>query len=292
MQPSATNDDKLIDGRRLAAESRQRTADRVASLGVPVKLAAILCGDPGGAAVYADRQAQSCRDVGIDYVLRRLPEDASFDRIATEIVRLNNDPTVTGVMVHLPLPGGIDPTPLQSLIALHKDVEGVSPANIGRVVYGRTLLAPCTARAAVELIESTDVPIEGAEAVVVGASEIAGKPMALLLTQRKATVTICQKETRDLVAHTSRADILVVAVGRPNLIGPDHVKHGAVVIDVGINRVTSFDGKRSTVGDVDFDRVLTKAGRITPVPGGVGPMTVAMLLANTARAAEVQAERQ
>ncbi|MEL7238557.1 MAG: bifunctional 5,10-methylene-tetrahydrofolate dehydrogenase/5,10-methylene-tetrahydrofolate cyclohydrolase, partial [Planctomycetota bacterium] len=174
-------------------------------------------------------------------------------------------------------------------IDLAKDVEGVAPASIGRVVYGRTLLAPCTARAAVELIEASDVQLEGAEAVVVGASEIAGKPVALLLTQRKATVTVCQKETVDLASHTRRADVLVVAVGRPNLIGPDHVKDGACVIDVGINRVTTLDGKKRTVGDVDFDRVQPKAGCITPVPGGVGPMTVAMLLANTVESAELAA---
>ncbi len=284
--------DKIIDGTKLAARSREQTAAAVTKLegeGRPVKLAAILCGDPGGASVYAERQAESCRQVGIEYELRRLPADASTERITTEIVRLNIDPKVTGVMLHLPLPTGIDPTPLQGLISIEKDVEGVSPANIGRVVYGRTLIAPCTARAAVELIESTQTPLEGAEAVVVGASEIAGKPVALLLTQRKATVTVCQKETRDLISHTQRADVLVVAVGRPNLIGPDHVKDGACVIDIGINRVTSLDGKRSVVGDVDFERVIDKVGRITPVPGGVGPMTVAMLLANTVRAAEVQA---
>ena len=283
----------IIDGTRLADDSRAETANRVARLataGRSVKLAAILCGDPGGASVYADRQARSCRDVGIDYDLRRLPADATADRIAVEVVRLNNDPKVTGVMLHLPLPGGIDPTPLQGLIHSEKDVEGVGPANIGRVVYGRTLIAPCTARAAIELIDSTGLDLVGAEACVVGASEIAGKPVALLLTQRKATVTVCQKETVDLPGHTKRADVLVVAVGRPNLIGPDHVKPGALVIDIGINRVVSLDGKRSTVGDVDFDRVRPIAGYLTPVPGGVGPMTVAMLLANTVRAAEVQQE--
>ena len=290
--PPATPDN-LIDGRALAEASRAETADRVAKLrdaGRPPKLVAILCGEPGGAEVYAERQADSCRNVGIDYELLRLPGDASFDTLAGEIIRLNQDAAVTGIMLHLPLPGGVDPTPLQSLIRGEKDVEGVSPANIGRVVYGRTLIAPCTARAAVELIEASGVDLEGAEAVVVGASEIAGKPVALLLTQRKATVTVCQKETRDLIEHTRRADVLVVAVGRPNLIGPDHVKQGACVIDIGINRVTTLSGKRTTVGDVDFERVRPKAGKITPVPGGVGPMTVAMLLANTAKAAEMQAE--
>ena len=289
---SAPTGGTLIDGRELAKASKADTARRVAALresGRPVRLVAILCGEPGGASVYAERQAESCRAVGIEYELLRMPADATFDAISAEIMRLNQDDGITGVMLHLPLPHGMDPTPLQGLIRAAKDVEGVGPANIGRVVYGRTLIAPCTARAAVELIEASGVELEGAEAVVVGASEIAGKPVALLLTQRKATVTLCQKETRDLMSHTKRADVLVVAVGRPNLIGPDHVKAGACVIDIGINRVTSLSGKQTTVGDVDFDRVKEKAGRITPVPGGVGPMTVAMLLANTVRAAEVQA---
>ena len=283
----------ILDGTALAEASKADTADRVRRLrdgGRPVRLVAVLCGNPGGAEVYAERQADSARAVGIDYELRRLPHDASFQQIAGAVHVLNRDAGVTGVMVHLPLPAGVEATAVQNEIAPGKDVEGVSPANIGYVVYGRTLIAPCTARAAVELIESAGVPLEGAEAVVVGASEIAGKPTALLLTQRRATVTVCQKETRDLIEHTRRADVLVVAVGRPNLIGPDHVKPGACVVDIGINRVTTLSGKRRTVGDVDFERVVGKAGWITPVPGGVGPMTVAMLLANTARAGEMAAE--
>ncbi len=283
---------QILDGVKLAEASKAETAERVAALreaGHPVKLVALLCGEPAGAVVYAERQAESCRAVGVDYELLRLPARIGFDKLSSEIARLNIDESVTGIMLHLPLPDGMDPTPSQGLIAPRKDVEGVSPANIGYVVYGRTLIAPCTARAAIELVEAAGVAIEGAEACVVGASEIAGKPTALLLVQRKATVTICQKETRDLAEHTKRADILVVAVGRPNLIGPDHVKPGACVIDIGINRVMTLSGKRITVGDVDFERVRHKAGWITPVPGGVGPMTVAMLLANTAKAAEMQA---
>jgi methylenetetrahydrofolate dehydrogenase (NADP+)/methenyltetrahydrofolate cyclohydrolase len=293
MVDHADESGRIIDGRALAEASRQATAAKVAALreaGTPPRLVAILCGEPPGAVVYADRQAESARAVGIDYELLRLPEDAAVDRIAGEIVRRNAAADVTGIMLHLPLPGGVDPTPLQGLIAAEKDVEGVGPSNIGRVVYGRTLIAPCTARAAVELIESTGIELAGAEACVVGASEIAGKPIALLLTQRRATVTVCQKETRELIDHTRRADVLVVAVGRPNLIGADYVKRGALVVDVGINRVTTLSGKQTTVGDVDFERVRERAGWITPVPGGVGPMTVAMLLANVARAGEVQAE--
>ena len=190
-------------------------------------------------------------------------------------------------MMHLPLPAHLDAARLQYEIDVVKDVEGVNPANIGYVVYGRTLIAPCTALSAVELIRSTGARLSGAEAVVVGASEIAGKPIALLLAEQMATVTLCHVATRDLFAHTKRAEILVVAVGKPKLIRADHVKPGAIVVDVGINRVTSPDGVTRTVGDVDFEAVKEKAGHITPVPGGVGPMTVAMLLRNTIRSAEI-----
>jgi hypothetical protein len=168
-----------------------------------------------------------------------------------------------------------------------KDVEGVNPANIGHVVYRHTLIAPCTALAALELIKSTGTLIRGAEAVVVGASAIAGKPAALLLTEEMATVTLCHIATRELKEHTRRADILVSAVGKPNLITANHVRPGAIVIDVGINRITLPDGTKKTVGDVEYDAVLPIASHITPVPGGVGPMTVAMLLKNTLRSAEL-----
>src|SRR5205814_7224202 len=164
-----------------------------------------------------------------------------------------------------------------------------NPANIGYVVYGHTLIAPCTALAVIELIKSTRVDIRGAEAVVVGASEIAGKPIALLLAEQMATVTLCHIATRDLSQHTRRAEILVVAVGKAALIGADHVRDDAVVIDVGINRIAQVDGTKKTVGDVDFDAVRAKAAHLTPVPGGVGPMTVAMLLRNTLRSAEILA---
>jgi methylenetetrahydrofolate dehydrogenase (NADP+)/methenyltetrahydrofolate cyclohydrolase len=192
-------------------------------------------------------------------------------------------------MLHLPLPRQLDETELQYQIDPVKDVEGVNPANIGYVVYGHTLIAPCTARAVIELIDSTGLNLRGAEAVVVGASEIAGKPIALLLAERMATVTLCHIATRDLGAHTRRAEVLVVAVGKPGLITAEHVRAGAIVIDVGINRIAAPDGTRKTVGDVDFEAVSQKAGHITPVPGGVGPMTVAMLLKNTLRSAELLA---
>src|SRR4051794_22540181 len=190
-------------------------------------------------------------------------------------------------MLHLPLPGHLDATQLQYQIDPVKDVEGVNPANIGYVVYGHTLIAPCTALAVIELIKSTGVTLRGAEAVVVGASEIAGKPIALLLTEEMATVTLCHIATRDLAAHTRRAEILVVAVGKPGLITAEHVREGAVVTDVGSNRVKQPDGTSKTVGDVVFETVEPRAAHITPVPGGVGPMTVAILLRNTLRSAQL-----
>jgi methylenetetrahydrofolate dehydrogenase (NADP+)/methenyltetrahydrofolate cyclohydrolase len=251
----------------------------------------VLIGSTSAGELYARRQAQACAAVGIDYQLITLDRDASFASARATIQRLNGDPAVTGIMLHLPLPGGMDATELQYAIDPAKDVEGVNPANIGHVVYGRTLIAPCTARAVMEMIAATGVALQGAEAVVVGASEIAGKPIALLAAQQMATVTLCHAATRDLAGHTRRADVLVVAVGRPMLIGADHVRSGAVVIDVGINRVEQADGSHKTVGDVDFEAVKLRAAHLTPVPGGVGPMTVAMLLKNTLRSAELLCEK-
>ncbi|HZN68463.1 MAG TPA: bifunctional 5,10-methylenetetrahydrofolate dehydrogenase/5,10-methenyltetrahydrofolate cyclohydrolase [Tepidisphaeraceae bacterium] len=282
----------VIDGTGLAERARREVSDRVRALkdqGRHVHLTAILVGSTPAGELYADRQRQACQAVGIDYELKTLPADAPGRTVAAMIHALNRDASVTGIMLHLPLPGHLDATELQYQIDPVKDVEGVSPANIGYVVYGHTLIAPCTALAVIELIKSTEAPMRGAEAVVVGASEIAGKPIALLLTERMATVTLCHIATRDLSSHTRRADILVVAVGKPGLITAEHVREGAVVIDVGINRVTGPDGTKKTVGDVDFDRVRDRVGWITPVPGGVGPMTVAMLLKNTVRSAELLA---
>lgn len=280
----------LIDGAALAEREKQIVYQRVLRLaesGRRPALTAVLIGSTPAGELYADRQAQACENVGIKYHLRKLPGDASPQSAADLLRSLSADPAVTGIMLHLPLPPQLDATELQYKIDPVKDVEGVNPANIGYVVYGHTLIAPCTALAVIELIESTGVPLRGAEAVVVGASEIAGKPIALLLTQRLATVTLCHIATRDLTSHTRRADVLVVAAGKAGLIGADHVKPGAIVIDVGINRIALPDGTKKTVGDVDFPAVSRIAAYITPVPGGVGPMTVAMLLKNTLRSAEL-----
>lgn len=278
----------IIDGEALAEKIKQQVRDRIAARGGrKVHLAALLVGATPAGEIYAARQQQTCAKVGIEYRCNALPADISREKLLDVINQLNADPAITGIMLHLPLPKHLDTTEMQYAIAPKKDVEGVNPANIGHVVYGHTLIAPCTALAAIELVKSTGVAIRSAEAVVVGASEIAGKPIALLLTQLMATVTLCHIATRDLAHHTRQADILVVAAGKPGLISADMVNPGAVVIDVGINRVTGPDGIKKTVGDVDFENVKEKAGFITPVPGGVGPMTVAMLMQNTLRSAEL-----
>src|SRR5947209_3079821 len=276
----------IIDGNAIAARTREDVKNRVTEVlrtGRAVHLAAVLVGSTPAGELYAQRQGEACRAVGINYELITLPADSAFERVAGTIEKLNHDPSVTGIMLDLPVPEHLDPTELQYQIDPVKDVEGVNPANIGYVFYAHTLIAPCTALAALELIQSTGTNLRGAEAVVVGASQIAGKPIALLLMQQMATVTVCHIATRDLEEHTKRADVLVVAVGKPDLIRAHHVRDGAIVIDVGINRIKGSDGTSRTVGDVAFDEVKEKASWITPVPGGVGPMTVAMLLKNTLR---------
>src|SRR3954449_3242470 len=236
---------KIIDGAAIAQQMKLDVQKRVATLraqGKHVRLVALLVGGTPAGELYAQRQAERCRAVGIDYDLITMPADVTQRDVKREIRRLNKDATVTGIMMHLPLPPHMRAPRLQYEIDVVKDVEGVNPANIGYVVYGQTLIAPCTALSVIELIKTTGVAIRGAEAVVVGASEIAGKPIALLLTEQLATVTLCHVATKELIEHTRRAEILVVAVGKPGLIGADDVRAGAVVIDVGINRVPQPDG--------------------------------------------------
>ncbi len=281
-----------IDGAALSAAIRARVKKEVAALvdaGRNVHLTALLIGSTSAGELYAQRQREACQAVGIDYDLRTLPAEMQQREVEQVLSGLNRDPSITGIMLHLPLPDHLDPTELQYQIDPVKDVEGVNPANIGYVVYGHTRIAPCTALAVIELIKSTGIPLRGAEAVVVGASEIAGKPIALLLTEQMATVTLCHIATHDLPSHTRRAEVLVVAVGKPALIGARHLREGSIVIDVGINRVTGADGFKKTIGDVDPQAVSAIAARHTPVPGGVGPMTVAMLLQNTVRSATLLA---
>jgi methylenetetrahydrofolate dehydrogenase (NADP+)/methenyltetrahydrofolate cyclohydrolase len=291
---------QVIDGKALAKKHREEIASRAAKLraaGRPVRLDALLVGsDDDAAHQYADSQARTCRELGIDYVLHSLPTGAGYDDIAGRVLLLNTKDEVSAIMVHLPLPEAVDAYSVQKLIAPEKDVEGVNPANIGNVVYGRSSLAPCTALAVIKMIEHTGVGPEGLRgklAVVVGASNHVGKPIAVLLMRMDATVVSCNKWSPGLSELTRRADVLVAAAGVPELITRDMVKPGAIVIDVGVNRVAGTDGKMKTVGDVAYEAVggfdgkaASCAGWISPVPGGVGPMTVAMLLLNVVEAAE------
>jgi len=280
---------RIIDGRALAEAYRARIAGRVSAAraaGASVRLDAVLVESGDSAArLYADNQRRTCEALGIEYRLHLLPATAGFDEIAGRVLLLNLDEAVSAIMVHMPLPERVDAYRVQRLIAPEKDVEGVNPANIGNIVYGRSSLAPCTALAAVRMIEHTGVPLRGRVAVVVGASDVVGKPIAVLLMREDATVVSCNKWTPGLEDLCRRADVLVAAAGVPGLIRGEFVKPGAVVIDVGVNRVPGPDGAMRTVGDVDFEAVRDVAGWISPVPGGVGPMTVAMLLTNVAQAA-------
>ena len=290
---------KILDGKEIAADIRNEVSARIAAHTVKhgsIRLCAILIGDDRGARIYAESQRRRCLQAGVQHELLGLPETTTQDQLWTEIDRLNADPTVTGIMLQLPLPSGIDPAAAQYRIDPYKDVEGVNPANIGWLFYDDPILAPCTALAVMEMIRRSGAEIRGAEAVVVGQSRIVGKPISMFLGTQMATVTGCHIATRDLKAHTRRADILVVAVGKPQIICAEHVKPGAVVIDVGINTVQERDPRgytyKRTVGDVDFDAVAPHASAITPVPGGVGPVTVAMLLRNVVEAAQKQLDRK
>ncbi len=287
---------QIIDGRALAKEFRDDTARRAAQLrsrGRDVSLDAVLVDQPGlagaqsPARLYAENQRSTCLELGIDYRLHILPPGAGYEDIAGRLLLLSADDQCTAIMLHLPVPAEVDEYRLQSLIDPAKDVEGVNPANIGNVVYGRSSLVPCTALAVLKMVESTGVELRGATVVCVGASNIVGKPIAVLMMQREATVISANKFTAELESYTRRADILVAAAGVPDLIRAGMVKPGAVVIDVGINRIVDAGtGRKRTVGDVAFEEVRAVASWLSPVPGGVGPMTVAMLLHNVIEAAE------
>ena len=276
---------RIIDGKHLSEVVRAELRARIAASGRAVRLDAVLVGDDRAAGIYAANQARTCQEIGIRYVLHRLPATAGYEDIAGRVLLLNADEDVRAVMLHMPLPAGIDSERIQSLIAPEKDVEGVNPANIGNVVYGRRSLVPCTALAALEMIEHTGIDLRGKRCAVVGASNIVGKPIAVLLMREDATVHSTNKFTPALPALARECDVIVAACGVPRLVTADWVKPGAVVVDVGINRVAGPDGTKVTVGDVDFDAVRRVASWISPVPGGVGPMTVAMLLRNVVDAA-------
>lgn len=279
----------LLDGKALAEKIRLDHAgalDAMRRRGRRPRLVAIQVGSVPAAEAYLRGQRRGAETWGIDYELRTLPENASARDVRVAIHVANDDPGITGVILQLPLPHALPARALQREIAPSKDVEGVHPENLGHVLHGRDGLAPCTALAVMALLESSGATIREAEAVVVGHSDIVGKPVALMLLARDATTTVCHKFTKNLAAHTRTADLLVVAVGRPSLIRADMVKPGAVVVDVGINAVAGPDGKTRLVGDVDYEALVAKGCLVTPVPGGVGPVTVAMLMRNTVLAAQ------
>jgi methylenetetrahydrofolate dehydrogenase (NADP+)/methenyltetrahydrofolate cyclohydrolase len=277
----------IIDGRAVAERVREQVAGEVAQLvertGRPPGLATILVGDDPASVVYVAMKRKACAEAGIADHHQHLPTDVSQADVAALIERRNADPEVSGILLQLPVPPGLNGQDLTGLIAPGKDVDGLTPISVGRLVRGTPGLRPCTPVGVIALLDAYDVPLEGAETVVVGRSDLVGKPVSLLLLARHATVTICHSRTRDLSAVCSRADVLVAAAGIPRLLGAEHVKPGAVVIDVGVNRA-----EQGLVGDVDFATVAERARLITPVPGGVGPMTIAMLLRNTLLAASLQ----
>jgi methylenetetrahydrofolate dehydrogenase (NADP+)/methenyltetrahydrofolate cyclohydrolase len=257
-------------------------------LGWVPKLFSLTIGATDSVDVYVRNQRRVAEKCCIDFEERHFPSDVSQQEMESVIHTLNVDPRVTGIIIQRPVPAQISVKALQSSVHPFKDVEGMNPASIGNIVYNELQLAPCTALASVELLKSTNISLEGLEVVVVGHSEIVGKPMAFLLMSEGATVTVCHHMTRAVSMHSRRADALMVAVGRPNLIGADMVKPGAVVIDIGINNIEGPDGKQKIVGDVNFDEVAEVAGWVTPVPGGVGPVTVAILMRNTITALKQQ----
>ena len=286
---------KIIDGKKQAQIIKDDVQARVATLktlGWQPHLISIDIGDSAAVSLYIKNQQRAAEQVGIEFEHHHYPSNITQREMLAVIQALNVDPRVTGVILQRPIPSTLDLEELENTIHHIKDVEGMSSLNIGNILYGDSSLGPCTSLAAVELLRSTGLNLRGLEVVVVGHSEIVGKPVALLLIEELATVTICHHGTRNLTYHTRQADALFVAVGKPGLITADMVKPGAAVIDIGINQVDVElpDGTHTTkvVGDVDFEKVHEVAGWITPVPGGVGPMTVAMLLRNTVVATERQ----
>jgi methylenetetrahydrofolate dehydrogenase (NADP+) / methenyltetrahydrofolate cyclohydrolase len=273
----------VIDGRAVAADVRREVAEEIAVSGVQVGLATVLVGDDAASEIYVRGKIRASEEVGITSIHHRLPADVSQGEVAGLIAELNGQRDVSGILLQLPVPDHLDGQSLTASIDPDKDVDGLTPISAGRLLQNRAGLRPATPSGCIELLDRHGVQLEGANAVVVGRSDLVGRPVAQLLLHRNATVTMCHSRTRDLAAECRRADVLIAAVGRPRLVQGDWIKPGAAVIDVGINRTD--DG---LVGDVDFDAAAEHAGLITPVPGGVGPMTIAMLLRNTLQAALAQ----
>lgn len=279
----------ILDGAALAQQIRAdvaRRAEALARAGLRPGLAVILVGDSAASAVYVRNKVRACEQAGLHSIFEHLPTDATEAALLARVRALNADDTVHGILVQLPLPPQIDARRVIETIAPDKDVDGFHVENAGALMTGAPRFVPCTPYGIMRLLQHAGTPLRGAHAVVVGASNIVGKPAAMLLLQAGATVTMCNSKTRDLGALTRQADVLVVAVGRARMIGADMIKPGAIVIDVGINRLTEGPDAGKLAGDVDFASARAVAGAITPVPGGVGPMTIAMLLVNTIEAAE------
>ncbi|MCP4898098.1 MAG: bifunctional 5,10-methylenetetrahydrofolate dehydrogenase/5,10-methenyltetrahydrofolate cyclohydrolase [bacterium] len=301
--------DKILNGSRVGGEIQTEVADQVEQLaqkGVSPRLDVILVGEDPASKVYVGSKARTSEKLGMRSQTHVLPASISQDELEARVDGLNDDPDVDGILVQLPLPAGLDPQPVLGRLDPAKDVDGFHPENVGLLQKGFPRLVPCTPAGVMELLQRESIELQGRRAVVVGRSDIVGKPMAMLLLHAHATVTLCHSRTRDLAAVTREADILIAAVGVQGLIGAEHVSEGTVVVDVGMHRITDqelvdryFPGnekkaavfeKRGAVlaGDVDFTQVAPIASRITPVPGGVGPLTIAMLMANTVRAARLR----
>ena len=282
---------KILDGKTAAAEVRSEVASEVVELrerGVPVRLDVILVGEDPASVTYVASKERDSQEVGIESNVHRFSADVSQEELSDLVGRLNEDTAVSGFFIQLPLPEGLDPMPLISSIDPAKDVDGLSPESVGRLAVGLPSLLPCTPHGVIQLLKRNEIGLSGREAVVVGRSNLVGKPLAQLLLRENATVTVCHSRTRELSSVTRRADVLVVAAGKREMVGAEHVGEGAVVVDVGIHRRE----EGGLVGDVRFDEVEQRAAWISPVPGGVGPMTRAMLLHNTVMAARMGSRGQ
>jgi methylenetetrahydrofolate dehydrogenase (NADP+)/methenyltetrahydrofolate cyclohydrolase len=283
--------DKIIDGKAIAARMRQDIANETAklsSMGVTPGLAVVLVGDDPASRVYVSMKEKACEQTGIFSQEHKLPGETTEAQLLTLIDELNNDVRIDGILVQLPLPKQINESKVLEAISPSKDVDGFHPYNVGRLVTGNPLFQPCTPYGVMKMLEASGVDLNGKEVVVVGRSNIVGKPVALMCLARNATVTLCHSRTRNLDEQVGKADVLIAAVGRPEMIKGEWIKEGAVVIDVGVNRV----GEKKLVGDVEFEAARARASAITPVPGGVGPMTITMLLYNTLESAKRRAARK
>ncbi|HUK55615.1 MAG TPA: bifunctional methylenetetrahydrofolate dehydrogenase/methenyltetrahydrofolate cyclohydrolase FolD [Nitrospiria bacterium] len=275
---------EIIDGKKISAEIKGRIKENVAVLkaeGRTPGLAAVLVGDNPASVIYVRNKRKACEEVGIYSEEHKLPASTKQEDLLNLILQLNNDPKIHGILVQLPLPKHLDTEQVLYAVSPKKDVDGLHPNNVGHLTMGSPVFVPCTPAGVMAILDYHKIPIEGRRAVIVGRSNLVGRPVGLLLMHRNATITVCHSRTRDIGAVCREGDILIAAIGKPRFITADMVKNGAAVIDVGINRLP--DGK--LVGDVDYEPVSQKAGWITPVPGGVGPMTIAMLLQNTLEAA-------